>query len=70
MIVSLIRRDGGIGRLLGNHPTMIGPAPEGYRWSPRRLYAITVPCVALLHVPCRWFAAQRPRRPDSWLRHL
>lgn len=70
MVVSLIRRDGGIGWLLGNHPTMIGPAPEGYRWSLPLLYAITVLCVALLYLPCRWFAAERARRPDSWLRYL
>jgi hypothetical protein len=70
MVVSLIRRDGGIGWLLGNHPTMIGPAPEGYRWSLPLLYAITALCVAILYLPCRWFAAQRARRPDSWLRYL
>ncbi|HET7189212.1 MAG TPA: heparan-alpha-glucosaminide N-acetyltransferase domain-containing protein [Gemmatimonadaceae bacterium] len=70
MVVSLIRRDGGIGWLLGNHPTMIGPAPEGYRWSLPLLYAITALCVALLYLPCRWFAAQRARQPDSWLRYL
>lgn len=70
MVVSLIRRDGGIGWLLGNHPTMIGPAPDGYRWSLPLLYLITALCVALLYLPCRWFAAQRARRPDSWLRYL
>ena len=70
MVVSLIRRDGGTGWLLGNHPAMIGPAPEGYRWSLPLLYAITALCVALLYLPCRWFAAQRARRPDSWLRYL
>lgn len=70
MIVSLIRHDGGIGWLLGNHPTMIGPPPDGYRWSLALLYAITVLCVSLLYLPCRWFAAQRARRPDSWLRYL
>jgi uncharacterized membrane protein len=70
MLVSLARGDGGLGWLVGNHPVLIGPAPEGYRWSLPLLYAVTALCVALLYVPCRWFAARRASRPDSWLRYL
>lgn len=70
MIVSLVRRDGGLAWLVGNHPVMIGPAPAGYPWSLPLLYAITALCVALLYLPCRWFAARRARRPESWLRYL
>jgi uncharacterized membrane protein len=70
VIVSLIRGDGGLGWLVGNHPVMVGPAPAGYTWSLPLLYAITVLCVALLYGPCRWFAAERARRPGSWLRYL
>jgi hypothetical protein len=70
MVVSLIRRDGGIGWLVGNHPVMIGPPPAGYTWSLPLLYAITALCVALLYLPCRWFAARRATQPQSWLRYL
>jgi uncharacterized membrane protein len=70
MLVSVVRQDGGIGWLMGNHPVMIGPAPDGYRWSLPLLYAVTALCVALLYLPCRWFAARRAARPESWLRYL
>lgn len=70
MLVSLARGDGGLGWLVGNHPVMIGPPPDGYRWSLPLLYAVTALCVALLYLPCRWFAARRASRPDSWLRYL
>ena len=70
MLVSVIRGDGGLGWLVENHPVMVGPAPAGYTWSLPLLYAITVLCVALLYLPCRWFAAARAKRPESWLRYL
>jgi hypothetical protein len=70
LVVSLARGDGGVTWLLGNHPVMVAPPPDGYRWSLPLLYAITVLCVALLYEPCRWFAARRAARPQSWLRYL
>lgn len=70
MLVSIFRDDGGLHWLVGNHPVMVGPAPEGYRWSLPLLYTITVLCVTLLYLPCRWYAEQRAARPDSWLRYL
>jgi uncharacterized membrane protein len=70
MLVSVVRGDGGLGWLVGNHPVMIGPPPEGYRWSMWLLYAVTALCVALLYLPCRWFAERRAARPSSWLRYL
>jgi uncharacterized membrane protein len=70
VFVSLIRHDGGLEWLRGNHPAFIGPAPDGYTWSLPLLYAITVLVVVMLYFPCRWFAALRARRPDSWLRYI
>ncbi len=70
MLVSVMRGDGGISWLIGNHPVMIGPAPDGYRWSLPLLYAVTMACVALLYLPCRWFAVRRAARPESWMRYL
>jgi hypothetical protein len=70
MLVSLVRGDGGLGWLRENHPVMMGPPPEGYRWSMWLLYAVTVLCVALLYLPCRWFAERRAARPSAWLRYL
>jgi hypothetical protein len=70
VLISLVRRDGGVGWLFGNHPMLAGPPPPGYTWSLPMLYAVTVVVVALLYVPCRWYAGQRARRPDSWLHYL
>ncbi len=70
MLVSLVRGDDGLPWLIGNHPVMIGPAPEGYRWSLPLLYAVTALCVAMLYLPCRWFAARRAAHPASWMRYL
>ena len=70
VFVSLIRQDNGISWLRGNFPVANGPPPPGYTWSLTLLYAVTVLVVVLLYFPCRWFAAQRAQRPDSWLRYL
>ena len=70
VFVSLIRQDNGIAWLRGNHPVAIGPALPGYMWSLTLLYAVTALVVVLLYFPCRWFAALRAQRPDSWLRYL
>jgi hypothetical protein len=41
--------------------------PEGYMWSLPLLYLVTVIVVALLYMPCRWFAAFKERRRDPTL---
>ena len=56
--------------LYENHPMGVGPAPDGYVWSLRLLYLVTLIAVAILYVPCRWFADLKARRRDAWLRYL
>ena len=56
--------------LFANHPMMVPTAPAGYMWSLPLLYAVTIMCVALLYLPCRWFAVRRAARPESWMRYL
>jgi uncharacterized membrane protein len=70
LLVALLRGGNGAGWLFGNHPVMIGEAPDGYMWSLALLYLVTAIVVALLYLPCRWFARQRAARPGSWLRYL
>jgi uncharacterized membrane protein len=56
--------------LFANHPLNPGPVPEGYRWSLGLLYLVFVVAVALLYLPCRWFADLKARRRDWWLKYL
>lgn len=44
--------------------------PEDARWGLPLLYLVFVIVVALLYMPCRWFAAVKARRPGGWLRYL
>ena len=56
--------------MTANHPMFVPPPPEGYTYSLLALYAITVVAVAILYVPCRWFAELKARRRDPWLSYL
>jgi len=56
--------------LFGNHPMMPPPVPPGYRWSLPLLYLVFAIVVAILYVPCRWFAQLKARRQDAWLRFV
>jgi uncharacterized membrane protein len=53
-----------------NHPMFNPPPPPGYTYSLTALYAITVVTVAILYLPCQWFAAVKARRNDRWLSYL
>lgn len=70
IVVSVIREGRVNPWLFGNHPAMIGPAPDGYRWSLALLYVVWIGVTALLYVPCRWFAEVKARRREGWLRYL
>jgi uncharacterized membrane protein len=70
VIVSLIR-DGAVNPwLFGNHPMNPGPVPPAYRWSLALLYLVFAIDVALLYLPCRWYAAVRTRDRTGLLRFL
>jgi uncharacterized membrane protein len=53
-----------------NHPMGNPPVPDGERWALGTLYAVWLVTVVLLYPACRWFAALKARRNDSWLRYL
>lgn len=44
--------------------------PPGQRWGLPLLYLVFAIDVALLYLPCRWFAAVKARHPSGWLRYL
>jgi len=56
--------------MTANHPMFAPPPPEGYTYGLLALYAITIVTVAILYVPCRWFAELKARRRDPWLSYL
>jgi uncharacterized membrane protein len=70
MLVSVLREGSVHPWLLGNHPAMIGPPPEGYAWSLGLLYLVWIVSVALLYFPSRWFAARKARSSAGWLKFL
>jgi uncharacterized membrane protein len=70
ILVSFLREGAVNSWLFGDHPAMIGPAPEGYTWSLGLLYLVWIVSVVLLYFPCRRFANLKARRNDIWLRFL
>jgi len=70
VIVSLMREGAVNSWLFANHPMNPGPAPAGYRWGLGLLYLVFTIDVALLYIPCRWFAGVKSRNRSGLLRFL
>src|SRR5205807_8543949 len=66
VIVSLLRTGSVAPWLFMNHPAMNPPSPPGYVWTLALLYLVWVIVVAVLYLPCRWFAGLKQRRKDVW----
>jgi uncharacterized membrane protein len=64
VIVSLLRTGSVAPWLFMNHPVMNPPSPAGYVWSLGLLYLVWVIVVAVLYLPCRWFAGVKQQRKD------
>ncbi|MBZ5491613.1 MAG: heparan-alpha-glucosaminide N-acetyltransferase domain-containing protein [Acidobacteriia bacterium] len=64
IIVSLLRTGSVAPWLFMNHPVMNPPSPPGYVWNLALLYLVWLIVVAVLYVPCRWFAGLKQRRKD------
>jgi uncharacterized membrane protein len=70
VIVSLVREGRVDPWLFANHPMMNPPPPEGYTWSLALLYAVFFVVVAILYVPCRWYARRKATNPAPWMRYI
>jgi uncharacterized membrane protein len=44
--------------------------PPANRWGLPLLYLVFFLVIAILYVPCRWYAALKERRRDPWLRYI
>jgi len=51
-------------------PAALGPPPEGWELGLPGIYAAWAVVVALLYLPCRWFAGVKSRHPGGWLSYL
>jgi uncharacterized membrane protein len=70
IVVSLIRQGSITPWLFGNHPMSPPDQPPGYMWSLGLLYLVFAVAIVLLYFPCRWYAGEKARRRDSWLRFI
>lgn len=68
-LVAWYFRDGTVGVARFNFAPYVSIAP-GARWSLGLLYLVFAVCVALLYVPCRWYAARKATRPAAWMRYI
>jgi len=51
-------------------PAALGPPPEGWALGLPGIYAAWAVVLAVLYIPCRWFAGVKARRPGGWLSYL
>jgi uncharacterized membrane protein len=70
VIISLVREGRVNPWLFANHPMMNPPPPEGYTWSLGLLYAVFLVVIAILYLPCRWYALRKATNPAPWMRYI
>jgi uncharacterized membrane protein len=70
VVVSVVREGRVDPWLLGNHPMMPPPVPDGYRWGLPLLYLVFAIVIAILYVPCRWFARVKAQHRDGLVRYF
>ena len=51
-------------------PAALGTPPEGWPLSLPGIYAAWVVVLAIMYLPCRWFAGIKARNPGGWLSFL
>jgi hypothetical protein len=51
-------------------PAALGPPPEGWALGLPGIYAALAVVLAVLYIPCRWFAGVKARHPGGWLSYL
>ncbi len=51
-------------------PAALGTPPEGWSLSLPLIYVAWAVVLAVLYLPCRWFAGVKARHPGGWLSYL
>jgi hypothetical protein len=70
IVVSIVRLGDVSPWLFANHPMGNPPAPPGYTWSLSLLYLVWAVAVALLYLPCRWYARVKRTGASAWLKYV
>jgi uncharacterized membrane protein len=70
VIVSLVREGRVDPWLFTNIPMMTPDPPEGYTWRLSLLYAVFIVVIAVLYLPCRWYARRKATNPAPWMRYI
>jgi uncharacterized membrane protein len=70
VVISLAREGRVNPWLFGNHPMMPPPVPDGYTWPLPLLYLVFAAVIAILYMPCRWFAGVKAERRSGLVRYL
>jgi uncharacterized membrane protein len=68
-LLVFVLRDGAV----NSQPFATAPyvfLPEPQRWSLPLLYLVFAAVIAMLYVPCRWYAGFKARHPRSWARYV
>ena len=62
-------RDGSTGSARFNAAPYVS-IPPNERWSLGLLYLVFAVVVAILYVPCRWYAQRKARQPARWMQYI
>jgi uncharacterized membrane protein len=62
-------RDGSAGSARFNAAPYVS-IPPNERWSLGLLYLVFAVVVAILYVPCRWYAQRKARQPARWMQYI
>ena len=62
-------RDGKVGASRFDYAPYVS-IPPADRWSLGLLYLVFATTIALLYVPCRWYAKRKAERPAAWMTYI
>jgi uncharacterized membrane protein len=68
-LLVFLLRDGRVNTAPFDTAPYVSMPPE-QRWSLATLYLVFAAAIAILYVPCRWYAGIKARNPRSWMRYI
>jgi uncharacterized membrane protein len=68
-LIAWLLRDGSAGSSRFNAAPYVS-IPPAERWSLALLYLVFAIAVAILYLPCRWYAQRKATKPPVWMRYI